>query len=100
MVQRILTGVPRTRAIPRNRNPQLAEEEEEEGLTGFPHTARWKELLPLQEAVREPTMPGLRALTFLQHEESIPKFNFQETFVHEPFTKQCQVFKEVNGKLV
>jgi hypothetical protein len=48
MEQRILTGVPWTKAIPRNSNLQLAEEEEEEGLTGFPHTARWKELLPLQ----------------------------------------------------
>jgi hypothetical protein len=55
MVQRILTDVPRARAVLRNRNPLLAEEEEEEeeALTGFPRTARWKELLPLAEAVRE-----------------------------------------------
>jgi hypothetical protein len=55
MVQRILTDVPRARAVLRNRNPLLAEEEEEEeeALTGFPRTARSKELLPLAEAVRE-----------------------------------------------
>jgi hypothetical protein len=101
MVQRILTGVPRIRAVPRNRNPQIDEEEEEGGgLTGFPNTARWKELLPQDEAVPDPVMPGLRAPTVPQDEESTPKFNFQETFDREPFIEQCQVFKEVNGKLV
>jgi hypothetical protein len=101
MVQRILTGIPRTRAIPRNRNPQLAEEEEEgEVLTGFPSTAKWKELSPSVEPVREPTMPGLRAPTVPEGEESMPKFNFEETFDCEPFIEQCEVFKEVNGKLV
>jgi hypothetical protein len=56
--------------------------------------------LPLVEAVREPMMPGLRAPTVPQGEESMPKFNFQETFDREPFIEQCQVYKEVNGKLV
>jgi predicted YcjX-like family ATPase len=56
--------------------------------------------LPLQEAVREPIVSGLRALTVPQDEESIPKFTFQENFDWEPFTEHCQVFKEVNGKLV
>jgi len=101
MVQRILTGIPRTRSIPRNRNPQLAEEEEEgEVLTGFPSTAKWKELLPSQEPVREPTMPGLRAPTVPEGEEPIAKLNFEETFDREPFIEQCEVLKEVNGKLV
>ncbi len=48
----------------------------------------------------EPTMPGLRAPTVPQGEESMPKFNFNETLDHEPFMEQCQVYKEVNGKFV
>ena len=100
MVQRILTGVPRARAVPRNRNPLLAEEEEVEGLTGFPRTAMWKELSPAEEAVREPTMPELRAPTVPQGKDSMPKFNFEETFDRQPSTEQCQVYTEVNGTLV
>ena len=80
MVQRLLTGVPRVRAVPRNMNPLLTEEEDEEGLTGFPCTATWKELLPSEEQVTEPTMPGLRAPTVPQGEESMPQFNFNEIF--------------------
>jgi hypothetical protein len=86
MVQRLFTGVPRVRAGPRNMNPLLAEEEDKERLTGFPCTAKWKELLPSEEQVTEPTMPGLPAPTVPQGEESMPKFNFNETFDHEPFT--------------
>ena len=59
MVQRLLTGFPRVRAVPRNMNPLLAEEEDEERLKVFPCIARWKELLTSEEQVTEPTMPEL-----------------------------------------
>jgi hypothetical protein len=32
--------------------------------------------------------------------KSAPKFNFGETFDHEPFTELFEVYKSVNGKLV
>jgi hypothetical protein len=41
-------------------------------------------------------MPGLRAPSVPQGEESMPKFNFQETFDRKPFMEQYQVYKEVN----
>ncbi len=40
MVQRLLTGFPRVRAVPRNMNPLLAEEEDEERTSDGTNNAR------------------------------------------------------------
>jgi hypothetical protein len=42
----------------------------------------------------------LRAPTVPENEVSRPKFNFVETFDHEPFTELSEVYKTQNGKLV
>ncbi len=71
-----------------------------EELTDFPSTAKWRVLTARQEPVPEPQMGGqLRAPTVPEGEVSIPKFDFDETFDHEPFTELSEVFKSENGKL-
>ncbi len=72
----------------------------EEQLTGFPHGAKWRELIPLTEAVAIVTADGLRAPTVPENKASAPKLNFGETFDREPFTELCEIFRTVNGKLV
>jgi len=42
---------------------------------------------------------GLRAPMVPKGEVSIPKFNFAETFDHEPFIDLCEVFKSEKGRL-
>jgi len=74
-------------------------EDAEAELSGFPAGARWRELIPLDDAVPEEEVGNLRAPTVPNGEESIPKFNFGETFDREPFVELCEVFKEENGKL-
>jgi hypothetical protein len=103
MVQRLLTGVtkrvPGNRAAPKTRNNTEEGEDAVAELTGFPATARWEDLVTLQEAVPEERVEGLRAPTVPEGEVSIPKFNFGETFDREPFTELCEVFKTEKGKL-
>jgi hypothetical protein len=71
-----------------------------EELLGFPSTAKCRVLTSRQEPVPEPQMGGqLRAPTVPEEEMSIPKFDFKETFDHEPFTELSEVFKSENGKL-
>jgi hypothetical protein len=68
-------------------------------LSGFPVGARWKALTPLEDTVPKEQVGNLRAPTVLEGEISIPKSNFGETFIHEPFPKLCEVFKFEKGKL-
>jgi hypothetical protein len=84
LIQRLLLGE-RMRAFLRTRNM-------EEQLTGFPHGAKWRELIPLTEAVAIVTADGLRAPTVPENKASAPKLNFGETFDREPFTdlQNCQ----------
>ena len=88
------------RAVLRPRNNNTQEEDMEEQLTGFPHGAKWRELVPLTEVVAKVTADGLRAPTVPENKVSAPKFNFGETFDCEPFTVLCEVFKTVKGKLI
>jgi hypothetical protein len=73
--------------------------QKKEKMLGFPATTRWKALIPLEEAVPEEQVEGLRAPTVPEGEVSIPKFNFGETFDRKPFTELCEVFKTEKGKL-
>ena len=88
------------RAVLRPRNNNTQEEDMEEQLTGFPHGAKWRELVTLSEAFAAATADGLRVSTVPENKVSAPKFNFGETFDCEPFTVLCEVFKTVKGKLV
>jgi hypothetical protein len=103
MVQRLRTRV--MKRVPGNRAASRTKNNTEEGedavaeLVGFPATARWKALVPLQEVVLEEQVEGLRAPTVHEGEVSIPKFNFGEPFDCEPFTELCELFKTEKGKL-
>jgi len=99
LIQRLLLGES-MRVFSRTRNNNTQEEDMEEQLTGFPHGAKWRELVPLTEVVAKVTADGLRAPTVPENEASAPKFNFGETFDREPFTELCEVFKTVKGKLI
>jgi len=99
LIQRLLLGES-MRVFSRTRNNNTQEEDMEEQLTGFPHGAKWRELVPLTEKVAKVTADGLRAPIVPENKASAPKFNFGETFDHEPFTELCEVFKTVKGKSV
>ncbi|KAL7562479.1 hypothetical protein ACA910_005453 [Epithemia clementina (nom. ined.)] len=84
-----------------DRVPVLSEqqhtEQEEEHVSGFSATARWKPLVPLEEVVDEPTnvTRSLRPPTVPEEDNDFvaQKHNFQELFDRAPFLGKKKVPK-------